>query len=262
MTLYPLAAGDHVGAYRIIGAYPQVGYRAVDVADGTRVHVDISPALDWRERSLQLLRATQIAGSLEHPGIAGLHGRGVLPDRRPWVASELADGMPLSELLSRRKVSIEEAVELVRDLSEIAAHAHARRIVHGAIRAHLIVMRTGERAFPIQLGGWGDLELDGDRALDVHAIGAIVYRGITGRYPGAVPELIDNVPAAINALVLQMIAKQVTALEALAQSTRLCGDRVRSGPRFARPRWTPAPLPDGERVANIIDLAHARRDRS
>jgi serine/threonine protein kinase len=289
VTLYEIEAGDRVGTYRVTGAYPHSGYRAFDIDDGTRVHLDISPSDIWRDRAVQLLRAASIVGALEHPGIARIHGRGVLPDRRPWVASELAEGVPLCDVLARRELTVEEAVCLVRDLTEIAAHAHTRNIVHGAIRPHLIILRTGEKPFPIQLGGWGDLRAPGaidalppaltaytapelargpiDGKIDVYAIGAIVHRGVTGRFPGIVtPELVPNVPTAVSTLLVRMLAtdpaKRMSALEALCAATRLTGDRVLSGPRFATPRWTPAPLPDGERVANIIDLASARRDRS
>jgi len=283
-------SGDLVGSYRVIGAYPHDGYRALDLTDCTRVHIEVSPADDWRERAIQLLRAASIVGSLDHPGIAQIHGRGVLPDRRPWVASELAEGVPLCEVLARRALSVEEAIALVRDLAEIAAHAHARGLLHGAIRPHLIVLRTGEKPFPIQLGGWGSVRSPGaadalppaltaytapelalgpsiDGRADVYTIGAIVYRGLTGEFPGMLaPELVAGVPGPVSALVVRMLAidpaQRMTALEALGAATRLSGDRVLSGPRFARPRWTPAPLPDGERVANVIDFAAARRDRS
>jgi hypothetical protein len=261
VTFYPLlAVGDRVGSYQIVGALPPSGYRAID-DDGTRVHLDVTSADDWRERALQHLRASQIAGSLEHAGIARIVGRGVLPDRRPWIASELADGMALSEVLARRRLTVAETVELVRDLAEIVAHAHARKIVHGAIRPHLIVLRTGERAFPIQLGGWGDLELGDAREADLHAIGAIAYRALAGKPPAAIPALIPGVPAAVGALVLQLLAGQLTALEALVAASRLCGDRARAAPRIARPRWTPAPVPDGERIATVLDLANHRTDR-
>lgn len=262
--------GNHVATYRIIGTYPHAGYRAIDLVDGTRVHLDLADAHTWRETTIQHLRAASIVGSLDHPGIARIHGRGVLPDLRPYVASELADGIPLCDVLARRALAVDETVALVRDLCEIAAHAHARRIVHGAIHAHRVVLRTGETPFPIQLGGWADLELAGDAAdgkRDVHAIGALAYRGLTGRDPGAhAPELVAGVPGPVSALVVRMLAddpaRRPSALAALGEAAQLTGDRVLSGPRFARPRWTPLPLPDGERIATIGDLAAARRTRS
>jgi serine/threonine protein kinase len=266
VTVYPIDSGDQVGSFRVIGPYPQSGFRAVD-DDGTRVHIDVGNTHDWREQAIQYLRAASILDSLDHPGIAHIRGRGVLPDRRPWVASELAEGVPLCDIFARRLLTVEEAIALIRDLAEICAHAHARRVVHGEIRPHFIIMRTGEKPFPVQLGGWGDLSNgDVDGRVDVHAIGAIVYRGLTGKYPVMTPDLVAGVPGPLSALLCSMLetdlAKRCTALTALATAVRLLGDRVRSGPRLLRPRWTPAPLPDSERFADIIDLANARRDRS
>jgi hypothetical protein len=87
-----------------------------------------------------------LLGSLDHPGIGRILARGVLPDHRPWIASELADGVPLSDILSRRTLAIDEALALVRDLAAILVPVHARCLVHGGIHQHAIVMRTGERS--------------------------------------------------------------------------------------------------------------------
>ena len=276
--------GALVGGYRVTGAYPVSGYRALDLADFTRVHLDISSSDDWRDRAIQHLRAASIVGSIEHPGVAHIHNRGVLPDRRPWIASELAEGVPLCEILSRRTLEPDEATALVRDLAEIAAHAHDRRIVHGSIRPHLVTLRTGEKPFSIQLGGWGDMRSPGatdpplaitwymapelvrgahvDGKIDVYAIGAMIYFGLTGRFPHAMLSADVKVSTdPLDALLRRMLAfdadERMTALEVLAAATRLCHPQ-----RLSRPRWTPAPLPDGERVANIIDFAAARQKRS
>ena len=267
--LYLIESGDRVGSFRVIGPYPQGGLRAVD-DDGNRVHIDLGNTVDWRDRAIQCLRAASILGSLDHPGIAPIVGRGILPDRRPWIASELAEGIPLCDILACRTLSIEEALALVRDLCEICAHAHARRVVHGAIRPHLVIVRTGDKPFPIQLGGWGDLVTGTalENRDDVYAIGAIVYRGLTGMFPPhhITPDLVAGVPGPVGALLCSMLeadpAQRCTAIQALATATQLSANRMRPAPRLPRPRWTPAPPLDTERLADVVDIATLRRDRS
>ena len=276
--------GDQIGAYRLIGPYPGGGFRAVHVTRHDRVHVDVRELCeDWRQRAVQVLRASTLLHSLDHPGIARIVDRGVLPDRRPWLASELADGVVLSDVLARRVLAVEETVALVRDLGAIATHVHARGLVHGAIHPHAIVMRTGERTFPIQLGACGELRAagtDADDAIpltpytapeprfgcaaDIYSIGMFAYRGLTGRFPSAPIELVAGVPGAVSALIVSMLAREPAArpdaATVHATALQLTGDRLLSGPRFARPRWTPAPVEDSylAREAAFV-LARLRR---
>jgi serine/threonine protein kinase len=275
--------GETVGRYRITAAYPHRGWRALDATDCTRVHLDVAEPEcdDWRDRAIQHLRAGSIVASLTHPGVAQIHGRGVLRDRRPYIASTLAEGVPLAEIIARRTITVEEASMLIRDLADIAAHAHARGILHGSIRPHLVVLRTGDKPFSIQLGGWADLCAPGpivdmppeltaymapelvhgvgriDGAIDVYAIAAIVYRSLTNKFPGILPpEEVEDVPPALSWLLIQMLATD-PAERPTAQDVIHLGVGRRS-----RPRWTPAPLPDRERVANVLDLAVARNERN
>jgi serine/threonine protein kinase len=276
--------GDQIGTYRLIGPYPGGGFRAVHVALYDRVHLDVRELCDdWRQRAVQVLRASTLLAALDHPGIARIVGRGLLPDRRPWVASELADGVVLSELLARRVLAVDETVALVRDLAAIAIHVHAKGLVHGAIHPHAIVMRTGDRAFPIQLGAWGELRAagtDADDAIpltpyaapesrfgcaaDIYSIGMLAYRGLTGRFPSSPIELVAGVPGAVSALIVSMLAcdpaARPDAAKVHATTLQLTGDRLLSGPRFARPRWTPAPEEDSylAREAAYV-LARLRR---
>ncbi|MEO8699362.1 MAG: hypothetical protein ABI867_04935 [Kofleriaceae bacterium] len=275
-----LGPGDEVGRYRLIGPHPGGGFRALHMGDQQRVVIDVREvAGDWRDRAVQLLRATSLLAALDHPGIGRIVDRGVLPDRRPWIASELAEGVTVSEILARRTLAVDETLALIRDLATIATHVHARGLVHTAIHPHAITVCTGERAFAIQLGAWSELRTTGSEpagrptpyvapersaqpASDIFSIGVLAYRALTGRFPSAALELVAGVPGVVSALVVRMLATEPElrpeAVSVQRVATDLTGDRVLSGPRFARPRWTPPPIASEDRIASIDDLAYVR----
>lgn len=243
-----LAIGDRVGPYRLISPHPGGGWRAV--AGERRVHLEIDDSGDWRASAVAAMRLASQVAALEHPGVAKIVDRGVLPDsstktaNRAWIATELADGMVLSEIMGRRALAVDETLELIRDLASILAHLHERGLTHDAIKPHAITMRTGARSFQIQLGSWRELR-SGDGSSDIHALGILAYRAVTGRFPGLhVPELVPGVPGGVGALIVNMLAAdpddRPTAGEVLFVVGELSGDRALSGPRFTR-RWTPAP---------------------
>jgi eukaryotic-like serine/threonine-protein kinase len=278
-----LRRGDHLGPYVITGSHPGGGLRGLHNTSQRVVQLEVRPA----DSTIRILRAGSIVASLGHPGIASIVDRGLHPDHGAWVANELAEGVVLSEILARRRLTADEGLALIRDLAEITGYAHARAIVHGALRADAVLIRTGERDFPIQLAGWVDLRMAGaiddvidlhvytapevlhrviDGRADVYAIGVLAYRALTGKLPGVVaPERIAGVPPLLANLIVRMLERdperRPTAAELLA-ATSSAADRALTGPRFATPRWTPAPDPDGERMSNVIDLAAARRARS
>ncbi len=250
-----LAIGDRIGPYRLFGTHPGGGFRGI--ADRARVRIEIIETADWRTSAVELMRLGAQVASLDHPGIARIVDRGVLADHRPWIATELADGVPLSEIMQRRPLAVDETLELIRDVASILCHLHERGLVHDAIQPHAIVMRTGTRAFPIQLGSWSGLR-NGNGSEDVHALGVLAYRAITGRFPGLhVPELVPGVSGAVSSLIVRMLAadpeERPDAAEILADVASLTGDRALSGPRFARPRWTPQP-DELQPIADVITL--------
>ena len=303
MTMGP---GDQVGAYRVVATYPGGGYRALHVATQQCVHLDVRAADEWREQAVRGLRAATLVGALTHPGVArivavggwtppGAPG-GVLADRRTWLASELAEGVPLGDVLARRQLTVDETIALVHDLAEVLAHAHERGLVHGAIQPYAIIMRTGERPFAISLGGWGDVRAPDsvpaaaplftvytapelvrgvfDGRADSYALGVLAHRALTGRFP-TTPEWLDGAPDSFASLIVRALALEPagrpTAAELMAKTSTAVGmqdDRALPSTRLSRPRWTPAPPTSGtptveeRRVADIIDLAIARRQRT
>lgn len=259
----PAAAGAVAGA-------GSTSYRALHVERHDHAIVDVRAADDWRAHDARLRGASARIEALRHPGIAVLLDRGTLPERgMAWVASACADGVLLSDLLAARPLTHDEVHALVHDLCEPIARAHERGLVHGAIIPERIVLRTGPRDFPIQLGGWhavrdastrtSAVELTRgpyaapelahgfiDRRADIYAIGAIARHALAGAPLG-----------------------ELAALVATDPRERPTVDHIRAwrAPRsrwFGRPRWTPSPdpQPDGERLSTVIDLAAARRTRS
>ncbi len=252
-----LAIGDEVGPYRIVGALAANAYRAVHITSPRRAVVYLGGATGWRDTCVHVLRAARMIESLGHPGIAPIVDRGVMPDRRPWWASEVPNGMRLYDLIARRAMPSSEASGLVHDLAEVLRHAHDRGFVHRALTLRSIVLATGERAFPLCITDWGlpgdDLGVyaapegaKGDGRVDVYALGVIAYRALTRRFPAdrAFDEL-PGVSPALATLVARMLAvdpdERPTAAE-VVELARADQDIVHvPAPRFAAPKWTPAP---------------------
>jgi serine/threonine protein kinase len=201
---------DQVGLYRVLGSYPHAGFRGIDITSGIHVHLELWPDVEWRERASQHLRASAILDSLAHPGIAPLRGRGILSDRRPWLAFDLPEGVTLYDLLRSRALTPELALSLVHDLAEIVAHVHARGFAHNAIEPHLVVLGASQRG-RIRLLGWGDIAPATSGAADLHAIATMIFLGLRSQ--------IISTPT--SDLLIRMLGNRITAAEVVTASARL-----------------------------------------
>jgi serine/threonine protein kinase len=134
----PAAAGDRIGAYRIIEEAGRGGMAVVYLAerdDGQfhkrvalkliRANVNIDDDLLRRFRDER-----QILASLEHPGIARLLDGGVTEDGLPWFAMEYVAGTPIESYCDERRLSVEARLELFCAVCDAVQHAHRRGIIH------------------------------------------------------------------------------------------------------------------------------------
>jgi len=270
-----LAVGDRVGAYRVTGHLIGNTYEGVHASTARPVLIEVAAIEDWRDAMLQMMRAQRLE-KLHHPGVAPIIAHGVLPDHRPWLATEVPNGIHRHELIADRAMTPMEVAALMRDAADVLAHAHARGIVHRALTLRSLIRTPGE--FPLCIVHWGlrlgelgvfgapELSMGGsfDGRADVYALGVIAFRAATQHFPGegGVYDMAD-VPAGLATLIGRTLSiapeeRPIAAeVRALANELVVCGlELVRGRARFTRARWTPPPpdLPDlGEDSTTLVD---------
>jgi len=157
----------------------------------------------------RLLRDAVAAGDLGHPNIVPVLATG-LHEGRPWVATELVEGVSLRQVChGRAPWPVERVLDIWRQLCEGLAHAHREGVLHLDLKpADVMVTRSGEVRL-LDFGSWhlksaapqGPAEPDEglhyrapeviagrrpDRRADVFGVGAIVYELVARRraFPG------------------------------------------------------------------------------
>ena len=160
LLLANLPEGMRVGEFVIesrIGARGtgQV-YTATHLVLPRRATIHVLPQAEGPARSvaLELLREACLLDAIDHPGMPRVFECGLLPDHRPWIASERIEGHTVASLLETRRVTIGDVVAVVRDVSAILAESHRRGLVHGHVAPASIVFPAQTRRFPICLVDW------------------------------------------------------------------------------------------------------------
>src|SRR5699024_2593692 len=87
-------------------------------------------------------REAQSAASLSHPNIVSIYDVGE-EDRILFMAMEYVDGMTLKEYIQRyAPLDVQEALDIMKQISSAIAHAHANDIIHRDIKPQNILIDT------------------------------------------------------------------------------------------------------------------------
>jgi len=130
-----LSAGTRLGSYEVLGPLGAGGmgevYRARDLNLGREVAIKILPTelASDQEHLARFEREARLLASLNHPGIATIHGieRG---EEGPFLVLELIEGETLAERLAAGPLPIPEALEVCGQVADSLGAAHDRGVIH------------------------------------------------------------------------------------------------------------------------------------
>lgn len=106
-------------------------YRAKDSKLGRDVAIKVLPDefAENEERLARFKREAKVLASLNHPGIAAIHGLEE-SEGTHYLVLELVPGETLAERISRGPIPVEEAIEIATKIAEALEEAHEQGIVH------------------------------------------------------------------------------------------------------------------------------------
>ncbi|OZC01155.1 serine/threonine-protein kinase [Rubricoccus marinus] len=150
----PLAAGETVGAYRVVREIGRGGMGVVYLAE--RDDLGLQAALKVLDEptscvvggvsssddALRFDAERRHLARLSHPGVPRIYDAGQTATGLPFYAMELVEGVPLDEHVRDRGLG--ERMALFVQLCEVVRHVHARGLAHGDVKPANVLVQRGE----------------------------------------------------------------------------------------------------------------------
>jgi non-specific serine/threonine protein kinase/serine/threonine-protein kinase len=208
-----------IGAYRIVRELGRGGMGTVYLGVRADAQFDMRVAIKLIKRGMdsdgvlgRFRHERQILAGLEHPNIARLLDGGTTPDGLPYFVMEYVDGKPIDEYCRAGQLTIDQRLDLFRQVCAAVSYAHQHLVVHRDIKPSNILVTAAGVPKLVDFGiakllesGDADLTLitdPGGRAMtpqyaspeqlrgervttvsDVYALGVLLYELLAGERP-------------------------------------------------------------------------------
>ena len=117
-------------------------YQATDTDLKRKVALKVLPDafVSDPERVTRFQREAQVLASLNHPGIAGIHGIERIGDTQALVL-ELVEGPTLADRIAQGPIPVDEALPMAKQIAEALEAAHEAGVIHRDLKPANIKLR-------------------------------------------------------------------------------------------------------------------------
>ncbi len=157
MSESPLSAGAAISHYRIVSKIGAGGMGEVYLAEDTRLRRKVALKIlsaELTKNADRLRRFEQeafAASALSHPNILVIYEIGADGEHH-FIATEFIEGETLRDRMARRKMDLEETLDVAVQVASALAAAHKAGIVHRDIKPENIMLREDSYAKVLDFG--------------------------------------------------------------------------------------------------------------
>ena len=109
----------------------------------------IKPGMDSARVIARFEAERQALALLDHPNIAHVHDAGTTEAGRPYFVMEYVEGLSITEHCDRHKLTIEDRLNMFRQVCLAIHHAHQKGIIHRDIKpSNILVSTEDDKAIP------------------------------------------------------------------------------------------------------------------